>query len=452
MNAAEKAFSQYIDLCREVQGRDDAPGVLEALGRAGMAALEQACHTYRPDPMALSGMDDASMFAPDYGVNIFRVNLPVDVAATFRCGVPKLNSLLAVVAGDVFHPTDSLLKNMPAGLTVCSLRDVPEHLRLQVSEVLERSVSKATPAGAANAMLCRDGVLIHAAKGVKVDKCIQIVNIASASAPALFARRVVVIAEDNAELRVLLCDHSQTAVQHLNSQVADVYVAPGASVEIYDIEEGNESTRRKWTLNARQHEHSRLAVGTAYLHGGLTQNCYNIDVEGDYADTSLCGLAICDSAGQCADNKVTLTHSARHCTSRQLFKTALFGAARGGFGGKIIVNEGAVFTDAEQTNRNIVDGNDARMVTAPQLEIYCDEVKCSHGATTGQLDERALFYMQSRGIPREEARRMLTEAFMADVVDCFSFEVLRQRLHALVERRLSGSHDACDACNTCSHD
>ena len=110
-----------------------------------------------------------------------------------------------------------------------------------------------------------------------------------------------------------------------------------------------------------------------------------------------------------------------------------------------------MFTDAEQTNRNIVDGESARMITAPQLEIYCDEVKCSHGATTGQLDERAMFYMQARGIPADEARRMLTQAFMVDVIGSITFEVLRQRLHLLVEKRLSGTAAGCDTCVTACH-
>ena len=151
------------------------------------------------------------------------------------------------------------------------------------------------------------------------------------------------------------------------------------------------------------------------------------------------------------DNRATLTHSSTHGESRQLFKNALFGDARVGFGGRIIVKEGAVFTDAAQNNRNILISPDAHMETSPQLEIYCDEVKCSHGATTGQLDERALFYMQTRGIPAEQARRMLTQAFMADVVDNISYEVLRQRLHILVEKRLSGAPESCSSCSSQCH-
>ncbi|MCH5222167.1 MAG: Fe-S cluster assembly protein SufD [Muribaculaceae bacterium] len=447
MSSAVKVFGQYLDLCQSCQ-RTSSSDLIADVNAKGQEALNAAIATYRRDPMGLVGVSADEMFAPDYGVNLKRVKLPVDAAASFRCGVPKLGSLLAVVANDAFHLTDTLVRNMPQGLTVCSLNKVPAHLVPLVAEALAYGLDRGGAAAALNALLLCDGVLIHVAKDVKIDKAIQVVNISNPAMPLLSARRVVIIAEENSEVKVLLCDHSQTSdVEHINSQVIDVLAAPSASVELYDIEEGSDASRRYWQLNARQHEKSRLTINTTCLHGGRTCNEYSIDVIGDNAETSLSGLSI--SAGeQVVDNKVTLTHLARYGRSRQLFKNALFDNSRGGFGGKIIVAEDAVFTDATQTNRNLLAGDEARMVAAPQLEIYCDEVKCSHGATTGQLDDRALFYMQSRGISLEEARKMLTQAFMVDVIDNISFEVLRQRIHQLVEKRLSGAAASCDSCLT----
>ncbi|MDE6158164.1 MAG: SufD family Fe-S cluster assembly protein [Muribaculaceae bacterium] len=319
------------------------------------------------------------------------------------------------------------------------------------SEVLSRHLSDGGSAAALNSLFLHDGVLVYARRGVKVDKAVQIVNITSVAMPVLNFRRVVVVAEEDAEVKVLLCDHSQTdRVETLDSEVVCVEVDERARVELYDVEETLPSSRRHWQLFAHQASHSHLSIGSFALHGGRTRNEYRVYVDGDYAHTSLSGLSIC-SADRIVDNDVLLTHSGVHCTSRQLFKNALFDESKGGFSGKIVVKHGAMFTDAEQTNRNIVDGDAARMTTAPQLEIYCDEVKCSHGATTGQLDERALFYMQARGIPADEARRMLTQAFMSDVIDSISFEVLRQRLHVLVEKRLSGAAAGCDTCATACH-
>lgn len=450
MMTPAKAFDQYIDLC----GQFGAPGaspLLQEINGLGRSMLAEAAKAYRPDPAEIDTLRPDAMFAPDYGINLMRVGMPVDPAATFRCGVPNLGSLLTIVANDSFHPTEALLRNMPEGLTVCSLNKVPDGLQHVASQVMRETLEGGGVAEALNAAFLADGVFIHAAAGVKVDKAIQIVNISAPTVPMLSLRRVVIVAEEGASLRVLLCDHSQTAATpHLNSQLVSVRVAENAAVELYDIEEDTPATNRHWTLDARQQSHSSLTVNSTCLHGGLSANRYNINVEGDYAETSLSGLAICGGE-QTAANTVTLTHSGKHCTSRQLFKNALFDNSRGGFGGKIIVRPGAMFTDAEQTNRNLLADDNARMTAAPQLEIYCDEVKCSHGATTGQLDERALFYMQTRGIPAAEARTMLTQAFMVDVIDNISFEVLRQRIHVLVEKRLTGAAASCDTCATACH-
>ncbi|MDE6526304.1 MAG: SufD family Fe-S cluster assembly protein [Muribaculaceae bacterium] len=451
MTSAQKAFTQYISLFKESDFRGAASPVPGALNRSAAGALDKALAEWRPDPMGVAETSAPALFAPDYGVNTLGVRLPVDAAASFRCGVPRLNSLLGIVANDAYYPTQNMASALPEGLTVCSLRNVPADISPRVSEVLSRHLSDGGPAAALNSLFLHDGVLVYARRGVKVDKAVQIVNITSVAMPVLNFRRVVVVAEEDAEVKVLLCDHSQTdRVETLDSEVVCVEVDERARVELYDVEETLPSSRRHWQLFAHQASHSHLSIGSFALHGGRTRNEYRVYVDGDYAHTSLSGLSIC-SADRIVDNDVLLTHSGVHCTSRQLFKNALFDESKGGFSGKIVVKHGAMFTDAEQTNRNIVDGDAARMTTAPQLEIYCDEVKCSHGATTGQLDERALFYMQARGIPADEARRMLTQAFMSDVIDSISFEVLRQRLHVLVEKRLSGAAAGCDTCATACH-
>ncbi len=439
------SFKQYTDLWE--QHRASLPptsSFLDSINRRGYDATLKSAAEYRPDPMGVEPASPHALAAPDYGVNIFGVDTPADINAALRCGVTTINSLPAVVANDTFHPSEELLRSLPEGVTVCSLKNIPEHLRGAV----EKALTTSDLTSALNAMLLSDGILVHLAPGTRLERPLQIVNIASASGPMLSARRIVILADEGSDMRLLLCDHSLSeTIEQLSLEVVDVIVAKDASVEIYDIEEDTQASRRWWRLNVHQQEKSRFSAHTIYLHGGVTRNEYNISVEGDYAETVLGGLAICAGA-QTVDNQVVLRHSAYHCTSRQLFKNALYDQSRGGFGGKIIVEEGALFTDAVQTNRNLLIGENARMTAAPQLEIYCDEVKCGHGATTGQLDDRAMFYMQSRGIPAAEARNMLTQAFMADVIDNISYEVLRQRLHVLVEKRLSGAAASCDACTT----
>lgn len=446
------ALQQYIDLYRQCEGSREATPLLSSVNSHGYRAMVRIAGAARRDTSAVPEASPLRLLTPDYGININRVALPVDVSASFRCGVPQLGSLMVVMANDAFHYAAGTTAAIPDGLTICSLRDVPDHLCKRVEAVMLRSLERDDAAAAVDAAFLSDGVLIHVSEGTRVDKAIQIVNISNPATPLLSPRRVVVLADAGSSVRVLLCDHSQTAtVEHLNIEVVDVDCAAGSHVEVYDIEEGTPASRRLWQVNGLQADGAHLTVCNTYLHGGVTRNDYHIDATGDTTDTSLSGLAICADT-HVVDTNVTLRHTGHHGTSRQIFKNALFDNSRGGFGGKIIVAGGAMYTDAEQTNRNLLASEEARMTAAPQLEIYCDEVKCSHGATTGQLDERALFYMQSRGIPAEEARRMLTQAFMVDVIDNISFEVLRQRIHQLVERRLSGRHDSCDSCSACHTD
>ena len=443
MSAAE-SFGQYMALIQANMSLFDAdPALLAALRSKAVEAMPGLIDSYRPDKSVPASCRTAELYAPDYGINLQHLDMTADVAASFHCGVPNLNCHLMVVVGDVVHFTDSMAR-MPEGIEVFSLRRLPQ-------KYMAEAIANASDTWPLNALLLSDGIYIRVAEGYRIDKPVQIVNLFNSTMPMLTPRRVIVDARAGSSLRVLLCDHSQSPeTPHLASEVIDLHVGEGARVELYDIEESAPATRRHWQLNARQAHNSELVVNTTYLHGGVTANEYNVDVLGNGCYTSLSGLAVCTDS-QTVSNKVLLRHRGEHCTSRQLFKTAVFDNAHGAFGGRVVVEESARYTDAAQTNRNILVSPDARMDASPQLEIYCDEVKASHGATTGRLDERAMFYMQSRGIPADEARRMLTQAFMADVIDNISYEVLRQRLHVLVEKRLNGDAASCSTCASSCH-
>ncbi len=445
------SINQYIELYRAHRGEMEKiyPPLLNDLHARAARELEASEGPRYRDAALVGECAPEKVFAPDCGVNLFRADSHVDVAASFRCDVPNISTLLGVVVNDIFHPTALMLKNLPDGVTVRSLAAVAASDPAAVEPYLNSLAGRAGSRSAMlNALMLSDGLFIRVDEGVRLDKAIQIVNIFKGEAPTLTARRVVLVAGKGSAVRVLFCDHSQSpATVHINSTVLEVYADEDAKVEIYDIEEASAATSRMWQLFARQESRSALTVNVNTLSGGLTHNEYNIETYGDSTSTDLSGLAI-TSGSQTVDTRVTLTHKGTHARSNQLFKTALFDQSRGGFGGKVVVADGAFFTDAAQTNRNLLLSTDARMTTAPQLEIWCDEVKCSHGATTGQLDERALFYMRSRGIPEEEARMMLTQAFMADVVDMVPLDVLRERLHHLVEKRLSGAAASCAQCSS----
>ncbi len=443
MNVAE-AFGQYSALIQANIGLfANEPELLSRLRGNALGCVGGLIDTYKPDKNIPAECRLDALYEPDYGINLQHLQMTADVAAAFHCGVPNLNCYLAVVVGDVVHRTSSLDK-LPEGLEIYSLRNIP-------AQYLDNAEAVGAKGDCLNALLLTDGIYIRVADGCRIDKPVQIVNLFRSDTPMITPRRVIIDAHRDSSLRVLLCDHSQSpATQHLSSEVINIRTAEGARVEIYDIEESTPSTHRHWQLNANQADNSELVVNTTYLHGGVTANEYNIDIDGNGCYTNLSGLAVL-TGEQVVSNKVVLRHTGCHCTSKQLFKTAVFDKAHGSFGGRVIVEQSAQHTDAAQTNRNILASTEAKMDASPQLEIYCDEVKASHGATTGQLDEQALFYMQSRGIPREEARRMLTQAFMADVIDNIGYEVLRQRLHVLVEKRLNGDPASCSTCATACH-
>lgn len=445
MNSLNQYLELFLEHRQALESRSSR--LLNDLREKALEELQRAALSKAGDEGYVYTSPD-EMFAPDYGVNINRVNIPVDVAAAFRCDVPNLSTLLAVVANDSFHPTDSLNRRLPAGVELCSLRKAADLFPDTVREYLGSLAPMTDPAVALNTLLVQDGVFVRVARGVRLEKPLQLVNLFSSSAPLMGVRRILVVVEEGASATMLVCDHTQSPdVAFLSSQVVEIILGKDASFDYYDIESSSDSTNRHSSLYVRQADGSHFNSGAFTLACGTTRNNIHVDVSGSRCSTFIGGMAIA-SRFQRVDNNSRVNHLAPQSTSRQMFKYVLDGDARGAFEGRILVTPEARFTEAYQSNRNMLASEQARMHTEPQLEIYCDEVKCSHGATTGQLDAQSLFYMQTRGIPLREARIMLMQAFMADVIDSVVMDSLRDRLHHLVERRFNGDTDSCNGCFT----
>jgi Fe-S cluster assembly protein SufD len=181
------------------------------------------------------------------------------------------------------------------------------------------------------------------------------------------------------------------------------------------------------------------------LHGGLVRNNIEIILDGEGAENKTSGLFLTDKT-QHVDNYVFVNHNKPGCTSNQLFKGVLDDASTGAFSGRILVSRDAQRTMAYQKNNNLLLTSDAKMNTRPQLEIYADDVKCSHGATIGQLDQEAMFYMRSRGIGKDEARLLLMFAFAHEIIDQIQVQPLKERIDELVNKRLRGELTRCHNC------
>jgi len=441
------SLSQYIDLfdANLAALNAHAPALLNSR-RAEARRLLSGASLPGKDNSAHPGISLDELFAPDFGVNISRLDFHSNAADSFRCGVPNVSTLLALVDGDSFSPSQSLLRNLPAGVTVCSLADAAENNPGLVERFLGSAAPAENPAVALNSLLLQDGVFIHVDKNVHLDKPVQIVNIFSAVRPMMASRRIIVALEQGASASVLVCDHSaRPDVDYLSNQVVELFLAQDAALGYYEMEESSSRTRRLSQLFARQAAGSSLTVNGSTLSAGSSLNRFTIETAGDNTDTHLGGFAIA-SASQSIANITDVRHRHLHGRSRQMFKYLASDSAVASFFGIINVAEDARFTEALQTNRNIIASPDARIHTRPQLEIYCDEVKCNHGATIGQLDENAIFYMRSRGIPLHQARLMLMQAFMADIIDSIDIPALGSRLRLLVERRLCGDSVLCADC------
>lgn len=441
------SLKQYLDIYDSERTTIDAhscealnrlrPAAREALQKSGLPSLHSEGHIVT---------SPADMFAPDYGLNLTRLPMPADAATAFRCGIPNLSTLKAFVINDSFHAPERLAELLPQGVTVCSLREGAGRFPDEVGRCLGNIAPLSDPSVALNTLLAQDGVMIHIAAGTHVARPLQLVNILASPVAMLAVRRVLIVVGDGAEATVLACDHTQSSgLQVMASQVTEIALGRGAKLDYYDMESSSAETTRQASLYVTQADDSTFNAGVFTLSCGQTRNDLRVDVSGTHCHTFIGGLAIA-SGSQRVDNNSRIDHTGERSHSRQLFKYVLDDEARGGFEGRILVAPQARYIEAYQSNRNMLASTEARMHTEPQLEIYCDEVKCSHGATTGQLDADQLFYMRTRGIPLATARVMLIQAFMSEVVETVKTESLRDRLHHLVERRLQGSHEKCDDC------
>ena len=445
-----KAEQQYIDLFTGYEDliRRHASDVQNTLRTQALADFERlGFPSVKSEDYKYT--DVAQAFAPDYGVNINRLDIPVNPYDVFRCDVPNLSTSLYFVVNDTFYDKMLPKAHLPEGVYAGGMKNFMD----KYPEVASRYYGKAALTGkdaivALNTMLAQDGFVLYVPRRVVVERPIQLVNVFRSDVDTMANRRILVILEEGAEAKLLVCDHSVDDVKFLATQVVEIFAGEGAFFDYYDLEESSVSTTRFASVHVKQEAESNVLVNGITLNNGLTRNNYYIELNGEHAETTLCGMSILDKEQQ-VDTYSHITHAVPYCTSNELFRNVLDDQAVGAFSGRILVKENAQKTEAYQTNRNLCATREARMYSKPQLEIYADDVKCSHGMTTGQLDENALFYMQSRGISRDEARMLLSVAFMSDVIDHVRLEALKDRLHKLVEKRFRGELAKCAGCRIC---
>ena len=317
------------------------------------------------------------------------------------------------------------------------------------ARVLYNKVADATDSIVAlNTMLCVDTLVVHVPKGIRVEHPIQISNILKGDQDTMVSRRILVVMEEQAEADIIITDRAASQSRFLTNQVIEVVMKDGSHLNLYEIEETHLLCTRYNSVFVQQGRDSSLHHTNLTLFNGHTRNRLDVLLQGDGSEVTANGCIIADKM-QRVDNNTLIDHQAPACQSSELYKYVLDDSAVGAFAGKVLVREGAQKTVSQETNANLCATRSARMYTQPMLEIYADDVKCSHGSTVGQMDEAALFYMRQRGINEQEARLLLKAAFITEVIENIPLESLRDRLHVLVDKRLRGELSKCEGCKLC---
>jgi len=435
--------SRYVRHQKQIDASSSAifnalrPGAMEVFSELGIPDNRDEVYKYT---------NIAKSFTKPYQQEVEPKKILFSVEDMFRCDIPDLNTEVVMLVNGWYYQNQPTLKRMEHGMVVGSMAAAAK----EYPDIVESHYGKYANYEkdgllALNTAFAQDGIFIYVPKGSGSNQAVQVVNILLSPEDLFVQHRNLIVVEDGAQAVVVVCDHSLSGKKFLTNAVTEVYAGTNAHVELYKVQNEHNESQQLAATHIHQERDSRVNFNTVTLHGGLIRNNIYTKLNGPGADNNTLGLFLADKY-QHIDNFAFIDHAVPDCTSNQNFKGVLDDKATGAFTGKILVRKDAQRTTAYQTNNNICLTNDAKMNTKPVLEIYADDVKCSHGATVGQLDEQALFYMQSRGIPMREARLLLMYAFGYEVLKNVQIEPLRERLDDLVDKRLRGEMSRCNSC------
>ena len=441
---------QYIDLFQQYRSEIDSNSV-GVMNEQRDAAFE----TFKEIGFPTSKLEEyihsnvARAFDAELGLNIRYIAIPVNPYDTFKCDVPNLATNLHFLVNDRYYDNKNQVEGLPKGVYAGGMKEFEKFYPEVFKEYYGQGADYSNNGLVAfNTMFAPDGFVLYIPKGVDIEKPLQLINILRGGVDLSVNRRILIIAEAGAKAKILVCDHAVDDVHFVVTEVSEIFAEETSVVDFYELEENSTKVTRLSSLFTAQKRDSHVIASNITLHNGYTRNNYRFRLLGENAHATIGGLAIADKS-QHVDNYAFLDHASPNCTSNELFKYVLQELSTGVFCGKILVEKDAQKTMAYQTNRNLLASPDAKMFAKPQLEIYADDVKCSHGLTTGHLDDEAMFYLQARGIAKEEAKMLLMVAFPKDVIQLRNIETLKERLEYLIDKRFRGELMRCGNCNVC---
>lgn len=400
---------------------------LDQLRKRGMARFEQAGFPKRDDeewrftdvkpiastPFKLAGPESST--------------LARDVAGRFSFGTEAVAEIVFV--NGHFAPELSRIEKLPRGLKIQSIaQSLANDPGLLEQELGKIASIEANPFVALNTGFIRDGALVHIARGAAIDGPIHLLFIGVPAREPLVAHpRVLVVADENAQAQVVESYVGAGAGLYFTNAVTELLVADNARIDHTKLQQEGPDAYHVATMQGRLGRAAVLISQSATIGGQLTRNDLNVVMDGEGADATLNGLVIARDSMH-VDNHTLLRHEKPHCPSHELYKHVLNDKASCVFKGKIFVQKDAQKTDSKQTSKSLLLSDEAVMDSMPALEIYADDVKCTHGSTTGPVDEEMVFYLRSRGVSLEAARHLLSYAFAADITRRIKVAPVRERL------------------------
>lgn len=370
----------------------------------------------------------------------------VPVENIFKCKIDNVATNMFTMLNGWYLHQHSPLTIFPNGMMVGSLIEAlkiyPEIVQKHLGK---QDLLKVDPLVAMNEALFTDGLFIYVPDNMRVDQPIQMLSLTTSNDQLLIQNRNLIILGKNASLSIIHCNDSVHDGKTFTNNVTEISLGENAQMNYYKMENKNPDSQLIDHIFVHEKRSARFVSNAITFNAGYARNMITVNLNEPYADAKLYGLYLVDKK-QYVDNQVSINHNATDCTSTQLYKGVVDNEATANFNGHILVAKDAQRTVAFQTNRNITLTDEARVLTKPFLEIYADDVQCSHGATVGQLNDEALFYLRSRGICELNARILLLYAFANEVIDPIEIPNLRHRLTDMVKRRISGEFTHCDQC------
>jgi len=447
MNAVSEVTGRYLKLYDENIGKvmDRSSDHLNSFRQEALRKFaELGIPTKKNEAYKYTNLN--TFFDQDYSTYLIPVESDFRKAEEFRCDINELDAFGVVLYNGHFPTITEKLRKLNSGVWVGSLNEAA----IKFPELVEKhyckyALSEHDGLIHLNTAMAFDGIFIYVPENIILDKPIQIVNLVGSDTDTFSQHRNLVVVDKNAEATVIICDHTLSPSRSLSNAVTEIYIGENAHFDLIRVQNEHNNAAKMTHTFIHQEKNSTATSNNITLHGGLVRNSTYHHLAGEGAESQSFGLFLADKF-QHIDNFVNIDHASPKCTSNQLFKGILDDMATGVFNGRILVRQDAQKTLAYQKTNNILLTDDAKMDTKPQLEIFADDVKCSHGAAVGQINEEALFYLQSRGIDKKEARLMLMFGFAHEVIQNIKIVPLRERMDNLVMQRLKGELSRCASC------